>query len=334
MTLKQSFKYRNVWMGLAMLWVIWFHLPIDVSNEFIRSIKNIGYGGVDIFLFASGLGCYHSLDKEEDCLIFLKKRGQRLLPTYWIFIIFWIIYRKVFVFIPWKAILGNLFCVADFAEVGLSFNWYLSAIWLMYFLAPVFKKLAEETNNIRKCIGIVSILVLMSICFWENANLIIVSRVSIFFVGMLFAKTAKKEVVVDKKFFALMAAMTITGVVILRLFIKYRYDDLWNKGYWWYPFILIAPGACILISCLMNLLKNSNIGKAIQKALGWIGEYSFELFLIHIWFFEIHNMLIAKAMVPDKDVYWVITCLLIIPGCLVLDYAKKLFGLIVKRVSK
>lgn len=31
MILKQSFKYRDVWMGIAMLWVIWYHLPIEVS---------------------------------------------------------------------------------------------------------------------------------------------------------------------------------------------------------------------------------------------------------------------------------------------------------------
>ncbi len=50
-------KYRTQLMGLAMLLI--FHTGINVKSvNVIRSIKDIGDMGVDIFLLLSGIGLY------------------------------------------------------------------------------------------------------------------------------------------------------------------------------------------------------------------------------------------------------------------------------------
>ena len=79
---KKILSYRSVWMALAALWVVYHHISLTPPCEFLQVLKSCGAGGVDIFVFASGLGCYHSLKKNPDTLIFIKKRLIKIvLPT-------------------------------------------------------------------------------------------------------------------------------------------------------------------------------------------------------------------------------------------------------------
>ena len=75
-------RYRTHLMGLAMLWVIFFHSSIIIHNPIIDFVKSIGYGGVDIFLMLSGLGLYYSYRKCSNPVSFYKRRVFRILPTY------------------------------------------------------------------------------------------------------------------------------------------------------------------------------------------------------------------------------------------------------------
>ena len=59
-------KYRTSLMGLSMIWVMLFHLPISLS--FFNPIKSIGYLGVDIFLFLSSYGLYYGFKKDNFCI--------------------------------------------------------------------------------------------------------------------------------------------------------------------------------------------------------------------------------------------------------------------------
>ena len=93
MELKRIFKHRNFWVGVAMVWIVFFHSAVMVSWVPLNVFKDLGYAGVDICLFASGIGCYYSLEKDPDILRFLKRRATRLAPVYYCFIIPWLIYK-------------------------------------------------------------------------------------------------------------------------------------------------------------------------------------------------------------------------------------------------
>lgn len=67
-----------------------FRLPPPCA--FLKVLKSCGAGGVDIFVFASGLGCYHSLKKNHDTLIFIKKRLIKVVPAYYLCVTPWVIY--------------------------------------------------------------------------------------------------------------------------------------------------------------------------------------------------------------------------------------------------
>ena len=50
-------------MGIAILMVIYFHSGFSSNIEILKTIRTFCYCGVDIFLFASGIGNYFSYFK-------------------------------------------------------------------------------------------------------------------------------------------------------------------------------------------------------------------------------------------------------------------------------
>ena len=80
MSYSKFFKYRSIWMALAILWIVFYHYGAAVSGRIPTNIKRIGYGGVDIFVFASGIGLYCSLIKSGlDLNKYVHRRLKRLL---------------------------------------------------------------------------------------------------------------------------------------------------------------------------------------------------------------------------------------------------------------
>lgn len=327
MNLKKVFAYRNVWMGLAMLWIVFMHMEIGVSNTVLSYLKQFGYGGVDIFLFASGIGCYCSLEKDGDYVRFIKRRALRILPTYWCFCIVWSIYQYKHGMLA-SDILGNFLCIETFTGSQNSFNWYICAIWLLYFLAPFFKGLVDRIHSWIGLFIFMIILVVFTIPFWyADMFIIIVTRIPIFFLGMFFGKLSTKELEQKdfRKLTALSVAAMLLGIACLALFV-WRYPArLWSCGFYWYPFILITPGLCILISYAMEYLKKIKIGAWFETILSFVGKHSFEVYLIHIWFYEIlTNDYIAVMPETNTAQNWWLTTLFVIPACVILHYASKL----------
>lgn len=54
-------KYKRELMGCAILWVMFYHSEFASHSSLFNMVKSMGYGGVDIFLFLSGMGIFFSL---------------------------------------------------------------------------------------------------------------------------------------------------------------------------------------------------------------------------------------------------------------------------------
>lgn len=325
MSAKQLFKYRNVWMGLAMIWIVWFHSGLDVSNKIVSFIKEVGYGGVDIFLFASGIGCYCSLDKNGDAYEFLKRRIKRIIPTYWTLLLIWIIFRKIYGGISLRTILGNILCVRYLTGLGGELNWYISAMWLMYLLSPYFKGIIDRMNTLWQLFLIIVLLVLFSICFWDvRIYTIIMVRIPIYFIGMYAGKMMQMEGAIQKRHIALLIVTLFVGIGLLVYWQGIYTDQLYDKGYHWYPFILITPGACMLISYFMEWIKHMDKLKIVERILSKIGKVSFEVYLLHIWFFkELDYYLLVNGIGEEKTIYWIVMIISLIPACFILINLEK-----------
>jgi peptidoglycan/LPS O-acetylase OafA/YrhL len=269
-------------MGFAMLWIVYFHSGLIVPS-LLNSIKLIGYGGVDIFIFSSGIGNYYSYLKEESPLDFFKRKILRLAPVYLPFIIIWCIYKLLIGELEMIYVPGNILGIQPFSSSGISINWYLSLIIICYILTPYLATYIKS-NDLKNCIILTLILIVASTAFINDEKFIIViTRLPIYAIGMIFAKYRNYPV---KKTLFPLAAMFLIGFISLKFFSDHCQANLWKHGLSWYPFILITPFLCYLISMLSIFCEKYKLSFIIYVPK-MIGKITFEIFLIHLFIFDI-----------------------------------------------
>ncbi|MBE6957663.1 MAG: acyltransferase [Ruminococcaceae bacterium] len=280
---KDLLRHRSVWMGLATVWIMLYHCPLNFGP--LQFFIDLGYGGVDICIFASGIGCFYSLTANPDVGMFMKRRLKRLGPTYLLFIVIWLVYQYVIGAFGYQMAIGNLLGIQFFTGLGQDFNWYIGAIFLFYALAPYFKSVAERSSPLGK-LAFVGLLLVGTVPFWNTPTLIIaVSRLPLFYVGMLFAKACQKDAAITAGHIAGLTVAFVLGAGLLAAAQHWLSAELlWNYGLYWYPFLLITPPVCVAVSYLSGLLEKTKYTKPVISFLSLCGNYSFELYLVHVFF--------------------------------------------------
>ena len=80
---KQYSRGKLTIMGVATLMIAWFHSNVNVpQGSLIWFTKWFGDMGVDMFLLASGMGVYMSLEKNSNFWGFMCRRLRRVLPVF------------------------------------------------------------------------------------------------------------------------------------------------------------------------------------------------------------------------------------------------------------
>ena len=177
--------------------------------------KSIGYAGVDICMFASGIGCYYSLESNSDVGLFIKRRLNRIMPSYLVFMVFWLLLQFLRGFFTWPMAIGNVFAVQQLTGNSGSFNWYISAILLFYLFAPYFKALVDKSSKIVNTLFL-TFLLIVTIPFWNSNNMIIiVTRLAIFYIGMLIAKLCKADIKLSATQVVLAVLMLAVGCILI-----------------------------------------------------------------------------------------------------------------------
>ena len=326
-------RHRDVWLGCAMLWIILFHYGFELQNPLLY-FKELGYGGVDLCLFASGVGCYFSLEKDADPLRFYKRRLVRLGPAYLCSILIWLFCKTRTAGFPPEAVIGNLLGIQSLTDSGNDFNWYISALLVFYLLAPYLKALADRINHPVGHILTFCVLLLLSVPFWNAFSYIVaVTRLPVFYAGFLFAKQCRGEKPLGSfHIFAYILAV-FAGILLLYLAQHFLSSLLWSHGLSWYPFLLIAPGLCVLISCLANAVENLRPCQWLLSLLAFLGKYSFEIYLVHIPLYEALTPWIDRfPSAAEKTLLWFGTIPLIALGCALLRFASKALCRAAKRL--
>ena len=287
MRFQTIFKYRKNMMAAAIVMILLYHTKGAWPEIALKRIAGYFYGGVDLFFFASGIGCYFSYCRGRDAAAFFRRRCARILPVYVPFALCWIAVEALGAGISFSAALANLFGVHGFLDIAPSFNWYVSGMWLSYLLAPFLAPLAERCDNRVKAIGAVLALLLFSCAFWGDTQLIIiVTRLPVFFAGMLFAAESERREALTKAELALLLALIPVGAAILWESPKFFADLVWSHGLAWYPMLLIAPGLCVAVAAVSAWLDRFVAGHGINKVLGFLGGITFEIYLVHFWALE------------------------------------------------
>lgn len=335
MTLKEVIKYRKIWMGFAILWVIFFHFGYKPPDP-LAALQSSGYSGVDIFFFASGIGCYLSYSRDKNAAAFIKRRFIRIMPTYFVFIVIWCTYKVITDGMDFTTVLGNIFCVQDLTGKDGSFNWYFGAMWIFYLLTPYFVAVADKIKKPAGCVLFCLLLVLFSFPFWNvKALIIIVTRLPVYFLGMYLAKRSQES---DEKIsLKFMLIATVLSIISMAAFIVCYFklhDELWNYGLWWYPFIITAPTICLYLSFICKQLEKKSVGQKILKAFSFIGSYTFELFLVHMFVFKEVSSMIMERQPNHVIAIWFAALIPVAIGAAILYQLTKGVNKLIKKAAK
>ena len=297
--LKRYFEYRDVWMGLGILLVVFYHSPFTAEGlKVLGFVKKFGYGGVDLLILSSGLGCYYSLAKRSHSEFYLR-RLMRVGPIYWLFLIPWTI-CKSFNYVSLRQTVGNIFFVQYLTKQGGEVNWYVTAMWIYYLLAPVLRDIAVRRRRTWEHLAVILLMLLGSMAFWRDASwLIMVTRIPLFYLGMALGDMAERGCVSDGT--AVSAASFLTGFLFLLVVNRLEETYLWTYGLWWYPFLFIAPSVCFFLSrlCITPRAQRGLPG-LMMKGLSALGQASYGIFLVHILFFEVYKVLAASRGLEDS----------------------------------
>lgn len=287
MEFKTLFKYRNIWMGFAALWIVFYHTRFSCSAVPIDIFKRLGACGVDIFLFASGIGCYFSYYRSSNYEQFLMRRLKRILPVFYTFMAVWIPFKIINSNITLLQIFGNLTFVGYLLNMYNQFNWYMGVVWLYYLMCPFICMILNRPSKICKAAAVIFLALFLTCFYGENSPVIFASRIPIFILGCYFAHLSKTKNRIKVKYIALSFAAMATGIAGAVYSIFYLRDLLFTTGIYWYLLFFVAPGLCILISLTADRLERSKLLSVINRTFSKFGEMSFEIYLVHIMAYDI-----------------------------------------------
>lgn len=301
-------KYRTELMGVAMLWVMFFHASdLDMGHEALEWVRAAGFGGVDIFVLLSAMGLVLSLSKkEQDYVTFMHRRMERILPAYYTvalpYTLFLILYKGVF----WSSLVWNATLLYYWMRANGGFNWYVAGIMTFYAVTPFcFKKLRAAKRR-ERLVG-VGIVVSFLLCqlfvregFWYIMD--VAYRVPVFFLGLLLGFYVLEDRRLGKKDAAFWLCWLGLGV----LYLMGRGLGL-PETVWMFPlchlFLFTTVPMCFVLGFLFDKLP---LGW-LRKFLRLVGENSLEIYLFNVSvFFETALWRRIFAFGPSNRLYWLV----------------------------
>lgn len=328
MSYSSIFKYRNIWMGIAIIWVFLYHMCDFVHIPILSDIISIGYAGCDIFLFASGVGIYYSLDKNDDLFSYLKKRIIRLMPLYWVILLIWILFRFYIGQMTWQAVIGSVLGIQYFIDWNYDYNWYIPVMLLCYIIAPFLKKLLDKITGIAFKIILLIILICMSFAWSGDVMMMIgMTRIPIFCLGMMFGQPGRSGKVITRATKIIWFILIPIGIGVTYYASTYMGWNGWKSGLNWLPMLIATPGLCMLISLIAEKLEANRAGKAINSFFKVIGNHSLEIYFAHVTVVLIfRDYMIKSDSRYDTPFNWMLAIVISIAGTFVIYGIQRLIN--------
>lgn len=317
MTFQIISKHRGRLMGVAALWIYIFHiLPAPAFAEAAGMgkvwwyIRNAGFCGVDMFLFLSGLGLAYHLHRHPitDWKSYLTFLGQRFFRIYVVFLPFAVIYGLLD---GWGIgiFLKRLVCLDQLTVNLYNFCWYICCILLMYLLTPLFYELLKRPAAIAvAAAGYLCLLFALRGILRSDLYAIAV-RVPVFVLGLWAAQFSRESRKIGMVQWLVCAGMTMVGFLL-----SYGL----NAGLMPSPMpagnafvnVLLAPGLCVLLAALFELVDRWAFFAPIGKVLTFFGGISLELYLMQEWYVRRgRQVLPAQGLVRQVVVFCVMVAL-------------------------
>lgn len=152
-------KYRTELLGLSALLIVFFHFHVwQIIPEYTKYIFRFAFGGVDIFLFLSGIGLCYSIEKSSIKSFYLK-RFIRIYPSFAQATAISLFIGKYTFVTAALMFTGVTYWMAPFISVRGGY-WYIALIIPLYVAFPFVHRLLNKLS-INKCIGILAGLLIL-----------------------------------------------------------------------------------------------------------------------------------------------------------------------------
>lgn len=298
--------FRTEIMGFAALWIWFFHewrpflhnVPLLGVAE--RSVKRLGYYGVDFFLLLSGIGLSYAIGKYST-KTFYKKRLLKVFLPYAVFVsIKAVILRQSF--LNWLRIVSGY---SFLAEHVYSTLWFVPAILIFYLVFPLYYRLfSRATGKTRFTVAAVAVWFVLSMLLRNTMRgdlYVFTNRIPIFLTGILIGwKTQNNDRPFSKRGWIGWMACFLAGLALSVVTKQLEIRLLLPESDCCFPSYLMALGGCCLLGGLFSAMNRGNA--VLQKILGFLrffGMRSLEFYCVQEW---IGDLLPAPA--PSMSGYF------------------------------
>lgn len=300
------FKHRNEIMGLVAIWIFFFHSqffkPIindDILVSICLFIKGIGFCGVDIFLFLSGMGLVKSITHNTLKQYYINRIRRIIIP-------YFIISTLIALSLSWpfSRYIRELTFYNMLTENLYSFLWFFPLITLIYLFFPVYYKIFKFAPNKYIC-TLLSLFVWFSVAFLIRNSLRddlwgVYNRIPVVIIGTLFGYLSLK------RSFNISILNIISLVLILCLGIYFAFvtnNNLINfiipGANCYLANLLIAVSAPFLVALLSDLINHLKCMKPITVSFAFLGRISLELYAVQeIIMYKTKDFFLAHSEIP------------------------------------
>lgn len=317
-------RYKSALMGIAILIVVYGHFFYYHSGlkDYTQLNITMWYtvGSVDIFVFLSGFGIYHSLSKKDDPLRFFQRRMSRLLPSYLPFILIYCAFSLAVGWMNRFQALGNLTTFGWWAQQGGQFNWYIPTIIGMYLISPLFYH--GIVTYEKKSLWVIPLLFLMEAGAIGSSLMIGVSRFPVYFLGMYLGREAALGHTPSRRHLTASGILMVASMAGLFYLVKCHPNSLSRYGFWWHPFLLSTPGCLYFTTWCLEKHEKRAVTRWINRGLSFLGGKSFEIYLWHLMVYSV-----ALYLGLQGWGMWIVMALLgILVGCLYSKLVNQVIG--------
>ena len=241
-------------MGWAILFVLLYHFFGCTRN--ILGDLNIGYVGVDIFLFLSGYGLSQSFQRNK-WYVFYERRMKRLYPLYAVIVVLLAFLKKD---ASISHIIYNLSTLSFWVTNGDNrVDWYLQSLFVLCLSFPILYKCAVKKWSpfvyfIFTCLCLYKFKVFFIEHWWYACLL---GRIPIFMLGIMFY--------VSESYARYLKYYSIGGAILFLPFLTYVN-----------PFLGISLLAFPIIYILLYIRKY--LREKIVECLNFLGTITLEMY--------------------------------------------------------
>ena len=282
-------RYKSQLMGMAVMVVVYGHLLY--YHSWLKNYEDLNFtiwytlGSVEMFMFVSGFGIYHSLKKNRDSFTFYRRRLSRLLPSFLPVMIAWCAAGMLMRDMTVGQALGNLTGLGWWFQQEQQFNWYVPAILVLYLLSPLFFDCIERLG--KKSVLVFPALFIVIMAGWGSNLLMAVTRFPTYFLGMYFGARFYEGKKPTRRQVWVWTVVALIAMAIVPYFFLIGRRYLWNYGMYWILFFFSTPATAFGLTKIMEWQEKNALGRKVNGVWNFLGTRSFEIYLCHLAFYEL-----------------------------------------------